>query len=302
MKFFSLYTLAVSSIFLLCGSCVIALGAKRSTPEWRAAQLEKRKKKKQVSRTATDAGELRVTFDDVAGQIAAKEALEDIIDYLRDPRVYERMGARMPRGVLLVGPPGNGKTLIARAVAGETNCKFIAVVASQFEEVWVGLGASRIRDLFKEAREAPNGCIIFIDEIDSLGSRRDLFGHSAQAQTLNQILTEMDGFIAGSKIMVIGATNRVEVLDSALLRPGRFDRQVYVGNPGFADRMEGLRIHARNKPLNADIDFEKLAQLTDGCSYATLENIMNEAALLAIKRRKNSISMDILLDTIRKCV
>lgn len=299
--FVKLSMLFFSAFGLFFAGSIATLGGKRPTPEWRAAQVEKRKKKKPTQGNVSETGELIITFDDVAGQTAAKDALEDIIDYLRDPRVYERMGARMPRGVLLVGPPGNGKTLLARAVAGETNCKFIAVVASQFEEVWVGLGAARIRELFKEAREVPNGCIIFIDEIDALGSRRDIFGgSSSQAQTLNQILTEMDGFTPGSKIMVIGATNRVEALDPALIRPGRFDRHVYVGNPGFEDRIEGLLIHARNKPLDADVDFDKLAQLTDGCSYAELENIMNEAALLAIKRRKNSISMSIIVDIIER--
>ena len=234
----------------------------------------------------------KTTFKDVAGVKEAKEELEEIVDFLKHPTKYTAMGAKIPKGVVLVGGPGTGKTLLARAVAGEANVPFFSISGSEFVEMFVGVGASRVRDLFKKAkRNAP--CIIFIDEIDAVGRQRGAGlggGHDEREQTLNQILTEMDGFETNTNVIVMAATNRPDVLDPALLRPGRFDRRVVVDNPGVNDRAEILAVHARNKPLAKDVDLKGIAKQTPGFSGADLENLLNEAAILAAKQNKKEIN------------
>jgi cell division protease FtsH len=236
----------------------------------------------------TDEG---TTFKDVAGARGAKVELQEIIDYLKSPQRFERLGGSIPKGVLLVGPPGTGKTLLARAVAGEANVPFFNITGSDFMEMFVGVGASRVRDLFEEAKKsAPS--IIFIDELDSIGRRRGAGlggGHDEREQTLNQLLSEMDGFQANQNVIVMAATNRPDILDPALLRPGRFDRRITVDLPTMKDREEILKIHARNKPLADDVDLEKIARGTPGFSGADLENLLNEAALLAARKGKQII-------------
>jgi len=243
-----------------------------------------------------------VTFADVAGADEAVAELTEIRDYLEDPERFLRLGARAPRGVLLVGPPGCGKTLLARAVAGEASASFLSVSASEFVEVFVGEGASRVRDLFAEARSsAPS--IIFIDEIDSIGGRRGhITGHSEVDQTLNQILIELDGFRVGSGVIVMAATNRPDILDSALTRPGRFDRQVVIDAPDRAGRKAILEVHARNKPLAADVDLDKIAALTSGAAGADLENVLNEAALLAARAGAPEITMEFVEEGIERAL
>lgn len=235
----------------------------------------------------------QVTFNDVAGQNAAKSELVEIVDFLKEPDKYIALGARIPRGVLLVGPPGTGKTLLARAVAGEANVSFFSIAASEFVEMFVGVGASRVRDLFKRAKEnAPS--IVFIDEIDAVGRQRGAGlggGHDEREQTLNQMLAEMDGFDRTESVIVMAATNRNDVLDPALLRPGRFDRQVTVGLPDRKGRLEILKIHSRGKPLSADVDLDALARGTIGFSGADLANLANEAALTAARRNAKKIAM-----------
>ncbi|MBA1335281.1 MAG: Cell division protein FtsH [Firmicutes bacterium] len=226
-----------------------------------------------------------VTFDDVAGNIEAKESVADIVDFLKRPEKFARMGARMPRGIIFYGPPGTGKTLLAKAVAGEAGVPYYAFSGSDFVQVYVGVGAARIRDVFRKAREKGK-CVIFFDEIDALGKKRDGFngGSEERSQTLNALLTEMSGFNANEGIVVIAATNRLDVLDEALLRPGRFDRQVEIGLPDVNERKEILRIHCRNKPLSENVSIEKLAQQTVYFSGAQLESLLNEGAILAAKR------------------
>lgn len=235
----------------------------------------------------------QVTFNDVAGQDAAKRELVEIVDFLREPDKYIALGARIPRGVLLIGPPGTGKTLLARAVAGEANVSFFSIAASEFVEMFVGVGASRVRDLFRRAKEnAPS--IVFIDEIDAVGRQRGAGlggGHDEREQTLNQMLAEMDGFDQNESVIVMAATNRNDVLDPALLRPGRFDRQVTVGLPDRKGRYEILKIHTRGKPLDHTVDLESLSRGTIGFSGADLANLANEAALNAARRNAKKISM-----------
>ena len=238
-------------------------------------------------------GEGGVTFKDVAGLKEEKEEVSELIDFLKNPKKFQQMGARIPKGVLLVGPPGTGKTLLAKAVAGEANVPFYYISGSDFVELFVGIGASRVRDMFKQAKQnAP--CLIFIDEIDAVGRQRGtgLGGcHDEREQTLNQLLTEMDGFGANEGIIIIAATNRADVLDPALLRPGRFDRQVTVNLPDINGREEILKVHARNKVLGDGITLKNLAKRTPGFSGADLENLLNEAALLAVRRNKEAITM-----------
>jgi len=235
----------------------------------------------------------RVTFDDVAGVDEAKEELQEIVEFLQDPSKFQRLGGKIPKGALLVGPPGTGKTLLARAVAGEAGVPFFTISGSDFVEMFVGVGASRVRDMFEQAkRSAP--CIIFIDEIDAVGRSRGASlggGNDEREQTLNQLLVEMDGFEANEGIIIMAATNRPDVLDPALLRPGRFDRQVTVGNPDIIGREKILRVHMRNVPLAKDVETKTIARGTPGFSGADLANLVNEAALLAARRGKRVVAM-----------
>ena len=236
----------------------------------------------------------RVTFANVAGLKEEKEELEEIVDFLRAPKKYTALGARIPKGVLLVGPPGTGKTLLAKAIAGEAGVPFFSISGSDFVEMFVGVGASRVRDLFQEAKKnAP--CIVFIDEIDAVARRRGTGmggGHDEREQTLNQLLVEMDGFGVNEGIIVMAATNRVDILDPAIMRPGRFDRKVYVGRPDVGGREEILAVHAKNKPLGDDVDLKQIAQTTAGFTGADLENLLNEAAIVAARENRAYIKQD----------
>ena len=245
-----------------------------------------------------------VTFADVAGQDEAKESLVEIIDFLHNPEKYTAIGAKIPKGALLVGSPGTGKTLLAKAVAGEAGVPFFSISGSDFVEMFVGVGASRVRDLFKEAKsQAPS--IIFIDEIDVVGRQRGAGlggGHDEREQTLNQLLVEMDGFEESESVILIAATNRPDILDPALLRPGRFDRQVTVDRPDVKGREQILRVHAENKPMDEDVKFEKLAQMTVGFTGADLANLLNESALLAARRHRSVISMDEVEESMERVI
>ena len=246
----------------------------------------------------------KVTFKDVAGADEEKEELTEIVEFLKNPNDFSKLGARIPKGVLLVGPPGTGKTLLAKAVAGEADAPFFSISGSDFVEMYVGVGASRVRDLFKEAKKSQPS-IIFIDEIDAVGRHRGAGmggGHDEREQTLNQLLVEMDGFGANEGVIVIAATNRPDILDPALLRPGRFDRQVTVGYPDIKGREEILKVHARNKPLAPDVDLHQIAATTVGFTGADLENLLNEASLLAAKRKKLAITMDEVEEATMKVV
>ncbi len=246
----------------------------------------------------------KVTFKDVAGAEEVKEEVQEIIEFLKNPRKFTKYGAKIPKGVLLVGPPGCGKTLIARAIAGEAGVPFFSVSGSEFVEMFVGVGASRVRDLFNQARTyAP--CIVFIDEIDAVGRYRGAGiggGHDEREQTLNQLLVEMDGFDPHTGIIVIAATNRPDILDPALLRPGRFDRRIVVGLPDTIEREQILKIHARNKPLADDVDLHAIAQQTAGFSGADLENLLNEAALIAVRKHKEKITQQEIEEAIDKVI
>ncbi|MBM7646445.1 cell division protease FtsH [Scopulibacillus daqui] len=246
----------------------------------------------------------KVTFKDVAGADEEKQELVEVVEFLKDPRKFSALGARIPKGVLLVGPPGTGKTLLARAVAGEAGVPFFSISGSDFVEMFVGVGASRVRDLFENAKKnAP--CIIFIDEIDAVGRQRGAGlggGHDEREQTLNQLLVEMDGFGVNEGIIIIAATNRPDILDPALLRPGRFDRQVPVGRPDLKGREAVLRVHARNKPLAKEIDLRTVARLTPGFSGADLENLLNEAALVAARSDKKQIDMEDIDEAVERVI
>jgi cell division protease FtsH len=244
----------------------------------------------------------KVTFDDVAGADEEKEELAEIVDFLKQPRKYIELGARIPKGILLVGPPGTGKTLLAKAVSGEAGVPFFSISGSDFVEMFVGVGASRVRDLFENAKKN-SPCIIFIDEIDAVGRHRGAGlggGHDEREQTLNQLLVEMDGFGTNEGIILVAATNRPDILDPALLRPGRFDRQIVVNSPDIKGREEILRVHSRNKPLEDDVDLSILAKGTPGFTGADLENLMNEGALLAVRKDKKLIGMKELQDAITR--
>ena len=250
-------------------------------------------------------GDIKVTFEDVAGADEEKEELKEIVEYLKNPAKFTHLGAKIPHGVLLVGPPGTGKTLLAKAVAGEAGVPFFSMSGSDFVEMYVGVGASRVRDLFENARKSP-AAIIFIDEIDAVGRQRGAGlggGHDEREQTLNQLLVEMDGFDGHSGIIVMAATNRPDILDSALLRPGRFDRQITINYPDMAGREAILRVHAKGKPFEESVDMHKIAQTTVGFTGADLANLLNEAALLAARRGKSLIGMDEIEDSwVKVCV
>ena len=246
----------------------------------------------------------KVTFKDVAGADEEKEELEEIVQFLRDPKRYTELGAHIPKGVLLVGPPGTGKTLLAKAVAGEADTAFLSISGSDFVEMYVGVGASRVRDLFEQAKKQ-SPAIVFIDEIDAVGRQRGSGlggGHDEREQTLNQLLVEMDGFAANEGVVVLAATNRVDILDPALLRPGRFDRQVFVGLPDIKGREEILKIHARGKPLAEDVDLARVARATAGFTGADLENLLNEAALLTGRQNKKFITEEAIHQSVIKVI
>ena len=247
---------------------------------------------KSRAKLSEDGGQVR--FTDVAGLKEEKEEVQELIDFLKNPKKFQKLGARIPKGVLLVGPPGTGKTLLAKAVAGEANVPFYYISGSDFVELFVGIGASRVRDMFKQAKQSAP-CLIFIDEIDAVGRQRGTGlggGHDEREQTLNQLLTEMDGFGVNEGIIIIAATNRPDVLDPALLRPGRFDRQVTVSLPDAKEREEILGVHAKNKTFDDEVNLKNVSQRTPGFSGADLENLLNEAALLAVRRDKTAITME----------
>ena len=251
---------------------------------------------------ANQVRDIKVRFNDVAGAEEEKQELQEIVDFLKHPKKYTDIGARIPRGVLLVGPPGTGKTLFAKAVAGEANVPFFSISGSDFVEMFVGVGASRVRDLFEQAQKNMP-CIIFIDEIDAVGRQRGAGlggGNDEREQTLNQLLVQMDGFEASSSIIVMAATNRADILDPALMRPGRFDRQIYVNVPDVKGREEIFKVHSRNKPLASDINFKSLARLTPGFTGADIENILNEAAILAARADRKIITMKDISEAVNK--
>lgn len=255
-----------------------------------------------AKQTKPDEQKDKKSFKDVAGAHEAKEELEEIVGFLKDPKKFTEMGAKIPKGVLLMGAPGTGKTLLAKAIAGEANVPFFHISGSEFVEMFVGVGASRVRDLFNKAKKAAPA-IVFIDEIDAVGRKRGagLGGsHDEREQTLNQILVEMDGFDPNLGVIVVAATNRPDVLDQALLRPGRFDRRVVIDKPDIKEREEILKVHAKNKPLDRDVDLRKTAERTPGFTGADLENILNEAAILAVRRNKKKVSQDEILESIEK--
>ncbi len=279
--------IAISAIpfFLLLGFLFLMMRSVSSSN--RTAMSFGTSKAKEFDKNKKD----RVTFDDVAGAEAAKTELTEIVDFLKNPKKYLKMGAKIPKGVLLFGPPGTGKTLLARAVAGEADVPFFSISGSEFVEMFVGVGASRVRDLFSKARKN-SPCIVFVDEIDAVGRHRGTGlggGHDEREQTLNQILSEMDGFDNESNVIVMAATNRPDVLDPALLRPGRFDRRVTIDNPDLQDRIAILKVHARNKPLSKKVDLEVIGKHSPGFSGADLENLLNEGAILAAKNGKKTI-------------
>ncbi len=256
------------------------------------------------ARVSRDMERPQVTFEDVAGADEAKEELKEIVEFLKEPEKFIRLGARVPKGVLMVGPPGTGKTLMARAVAGEAGVPFFSISGSEFVEMFVGVGASRVRDLFERAKaEAP--AIIFVDEIDAVGRQRGAGlggGHDEREQTLNQILVEMDGFENDTNVIVVAATNRPDILDAALLRPGRFDRKVIMDNPDVKGRQDILIVHSKGKPIAPDVDLEAVAKITAGFSGADLENLVNEAAILAARRNKKHITMSEMQESMERVV
>lgn len=280
-----IYSLIPVIITVILGCAILYFMMKQSGGGGKYSSFGKANLKNQASAR-------KATFKDVAGADEEKQELEEIVDFLKHPNKYKEIGAKVPKGVLLLGPPGTGKTLLARAVAGEAGCPFFPISGSDFVEMFVGVGASRVRDLFEQAKKhAP--AIIFIDEIDAVGRHRGAGlggGHDEREQTLNQLLVEMDGFTGNESVIVIAATNRRDILDPALLRPGRFDRQIVVGYPDVKGREEILRVHAKNKPLGPDVDLKIIAQTTQGFTGADLENLLNEAALLAARGNRMAVT------------
>lgn len=257
---------------------------------------------KSRAKMSTDDNKKKVTFDDVAGADEEKEELKEIVEFLKQPKKFIELGARIPKGILLVGPPGTGKTLLAKACSGEAGVPFFSISGSDFVEMFVGVGASRVRDLFEQAKKSAP-CIVFIDEIDAVGRHRGAGlggGHDEREQTLNQLLVEMDGFGVNEGVIILAATNRPDILDPALLRPGRFDRRVYVGTPDIKGREEILIVHSKGKPLGSDVRLEELAKITPGFTGADLENLLNEAALLAARKNKKRIEMEDVKEAIFK--
>ncbi|MBQ9625071.1 MAG: ATP-dependent zinc metalloprotease FtsH [Clostridia bacterium] len=260
--------------------------------------------KSRARMSSTDANGKKITFADVAGADEEKQELQEVVDFLKNPKKYIELGARIPKGMLLVGPPGTGKTLLAKASAGEAGVPFFSISGSDFVEMFVGVGASRVRDLFENAKKQ-SPCIIFIDEIDAVGRRRGAGlggGHDEREQTLNQLLVEMDGFTVNEGIIILAATNRADILDPALLRPGRFDRQIVVNYPDIKGREEILKVHAKNKPLAADVDLKVIAKETARFTGADLENLLNEAAILSARHNQKEISMQNIQDSIMRVV
>ncbi|MDE6500528.1 MAG: ATP-dependent zinc metalloprotease FtsH [Ruminococcus sp.] len=292
-----LYSLIPVILTVLLGIAILYFMMKQSSGGGKYSSFGKANLKNQ-------AGARKATFADVAGADEEKQELEEIVDYLKNPKKYSEIGAKIPKGVLLLGPPGTGKTLLARAVAGEAGCPFFPISGSDFVEMFVGVGASRVRDLFEQAKKhAP--AIIFIDEIDAVGRHRGAGlggGHDEREQTLNQLLVEMDGFTGNESVIVIAATNRRDILDPALLRPGRFDRQIVVGYPDVKGREEVLKVHAKNKPLAPDVDLKVIAQTTQGFTGADLENLLNESALLAARAGRLSITEKDIEDATMKVI
>ncbi|KPU26654.1 cell division protein FtsH [Caloranaerobacter sp. TR13] len=284
------FTLGDSFLIWTISLCLLIYYLKLdSKPQLVPAAITSEKKKKEDG--SKDNNKPRVSFNDVAGLDEIKEELQEVIDFINNSEKYNKMGAKIPNGILFYGPPGTGKTLLAKAVAGETNSSFFYASGSEFVEKYVGVGAKRIRTLFEKARkEAPS--IIFIDEIDAIGSKRNIDSNNEKDQTLNQLLIEMDGFNKNQTIIVIGATNRLDLLDEALLRPGRFDRHIYVGNPNVRAREEILKVHTKNKPLDSSVKIEEIAKKTHGFSGAQLANIANEAAIIAVRKNKNLIDIE----------
>ncbi|SKC43468.1 ATP-dependent zinc metalloprotease FtsH [Maledivibacter halophilus] len=287
----------ISIIILITIILLIYFLKYNGSPQFAPVNLKTEKTDKKNDK----ANEPKIGFKDVAGLDEAKEELEEIIDFLKNPDKYRAMGAKIPKGILLHGPPGTGKTLLARAIAGETNSKFIAASGSEFVEKYVGVGAKRVRALFEKARkEAPS--VIFIDEIDAIGAKRTLESNNEKDQTLNQLLIELDGFNNDQTVIVIGATNRIDMLDEALKRPGRFDRNIFIGNPDIKSREEIFKVHIKNKPINPKINISELAKRTHGMSGAHISNIANEAAILAVRNNKKSIDFDDFNNAIEKVI
>ncbi len=292
-----LYSLIPVILTVLLGIAILYFMMKQSGGGSKYSSFGKANLKNQT-------GARKATFADVAGADEEKQELEEIVDYLKNPKKYREIGAKVPKGVLLLGPPGTGKTLLARAVAGEAGCPFFPISGSDFVEMFVGVGASRVRDLFEQAKKH-SPAIIFIDEIDAVGRHRGAGlggGHDEREQTLNQLLVEMDGFTGNESVIVIAATNRRDILDPALLRPGRFDRQIVVGYPDVKGREEILHVHAKNKPLAPDVDLKIIAQTTQGFTGADLENLLNEAALLAARSERLAITEKDIEDATMKVI
>ncbi|MDE6102652.1 MAG: ATP-dependent zinc metalloprotease FtsH, partial [Ruminococcus sp.] len=292
-----LYSLIPVVLTIILGIAILYFMMKQSGGGGKYSSFGKANLKNQASAR-------KATFKDVAGAEEEKQELEEIVDFLKHPNKYKEIGAKVPKGVLLLGPPGTGKTLLARAVAGEAGCPFFPISGSDFVEMFVGVGASRVRDLFEQAKKH-SPAIIFIDEIDAVGRHRGAGlggGHDEREQTLNQLLVEMDGFTGNESVIVIAATNRRDILDPALLRPGRFDRQIVVGYPDVKGREEILNVHAKNKPLAPDVDLKVIAQTTQGFTGADLENLLNEAALLAARAERMAITEKDIEDATMKVI